>query len=156
MGGTGTWIILLVALGGMFIWTWFSSRKKDKKEAEMRNGITVGDEITTIGGIIGKVVSVKDETMVIETTRDHTRIRLLKSAVRSVDVPASAKRVSAEKVAETAEKKAEPDKKLAPAELKEDKPVKKTKKTKKEEATAEVVEEAPATEEVPATEENNA
>ena len=47
-----------------------------------------GDEITTIGGIIGKIVSIKDETMVIETTRDATKIRLLKSAVRTVDVKA--------------------------------------------------------------------
>ncbi len=67
-------------------------QKKQEREAmEMRNNLSVGDEITTIGGIIGKVVSIKEETMVIETTRDHTRIRLLKSAVRSVDVPANAK-----------------------------------------------------------------
>ena len=61
-------------------------KKQEKQVNEMRNQLMVGDEITTIGGIIGKIVSIKDETMVIETTRDHTRIRLLKTAVRSVDV----------------------------------------------------------------------
>ena len=61
-------------------------RKQERETAAMRNSLMVGDEITTIGGIIGKIVSIKEETMVIETTRDHTRIRLLKSAVRSVDV----------------------------------------------------------------------
>lgn len=66
-------------------------KKQERAAQEMRNNLSVGDEITTIGGIIGKVVSIKEETMVIETTRDHTRIRLLKSAVRSVDVPANAK-----------------------------------------------------------------
>ena len=66
-------------------------KKQERAAQEMRNGLSVGDEITTIGGIIGKIVSIKEETMVIETTRDHTRIRLLKSAVRSVDVPANAK-----------------------------------------------------------------
>ena len=66
-------------------------KKQERAAQDMRNNLSVGDEITTIGGIIGKVVSIKEETMVIETTRDHTRIRLLKSAVRSVDVPAGAK-----------------------------------------------------------------
>ncbi len=63
-------------------------KKQERETQEMRNSITVGDEITTIGGIIGRVVSIKEETMIIETGRDHTRIRLLKSAVRSVDVRA--------------------------------------------------------------------
>ena len=64
-------------------------QKKQEKEANaMRDNLTVGDEITTIGGIIGKVVSIKEETCVIETTKDHTRIRILKSAVSRVDVKA--------------------------------------------------------------------
>ena len=66
-------------------------KKQEQAAQQMRNNLSVGDEITTIGGIIGKIVSIKEETMVIETTRDHTRIRLLKSAVRSVDVPANVK-----------------------------------------------------------------
>ena len=63
-------------------------KKQEKEAANMRNNIVVGDEITTIGGIIGKVVSIKDETLVLETSRDGTKIRILKSAVRSVDVHA--------------------------------------------------------------------
>ena len=63
-------------------------KKQEKAANDMRNNLCVGDEITTIGGIIGKIVSIKEETMIIETGRDHTRIRLLKSAVRSVDVHA--------------------------------------------------------------------
>ena len=54
----------------------------------MRDSLQVGDEITTIGGIIGKIVSVKEETCMIETGRDKTRIRILKSAVKTVDVKA--------------------------------------------------------------------
>ena len=75
----------------------------------MRNNLMVGDEITTIGGIIGKIVSIKDETMVIETTRDHTRIRLLKTAVRSVDVRVEEAR-AAKEAADTAEEKANDEK----------------------------------------------
>ncbi len=82
-------------------------KKQERAAAEMRNNLSVGDEITTIGGIIGKVVSIKEETMVIETTRDHTRIRLLKSAVRSVDVPAHAKVEVAPKAEPAAEEKVE-------------------------------------------------
>ena len=66
-------------------------KTQEQAAQQKRNNLSVGDEITTIGGIIGKIVSIKEETMVIETTRDHTRIRLLKSAVRSVDVPANVK-----------------------------------------------------------------
>lgn len=63
-------------------------KKQEKEAAQMRNNLQVGDEITTIGGIIGKVVSIKEETCVIETSRDGTKIRILKSAVSRVDVKA--------------------------------------------------------------------
>ena len=61
-------------------------RKQEKKDAAMRAALQVGDEVTTIGGIIGKVVSIKGETFVLETTKDRTRIRFLRGAIRSVDV----------------------------------------------------------------------
>ena len=54
----------------------------------MRNNLQVGDEVTTIGGIIGRIVSIKDETCVLETTKNGTKIRFLKSAIRNVDVKA--------------------------------------------------------------------
>lgn len=63
-------------------------KKQEKEKNDMMNNLTVGDEITTIGGIIGKIVSIKEETIVIETTKDKTKIRLLRSAVRNVDVRA--------------------------------------------------------------------
>ena len=71
-----------------FIMTSRSQKKQEKKVNDMRNNLQVGDEITTIGGIIGKIVSIKDETIVIETSRDGTKIRFLRSAVRCVDVKA--------------------------------------------------------------------
>ena len=89
--GNNIWITLgmVVLLFAVFYFLGIRPQKKQEKEAaDMRNALTVGDEITTIGGIIGKIVSIKEETMIIETGRDHTRIRLLKSAVRTVDVHA--------------------------------------------------------------------
>ena len=79
-------IIMIVLVVGMF---WLSSRSNKKRQAQeqqMRDSLVVGDEVTTIGGIIGKVVSVKGETFVLETTKDCTRIRFLKGAIRSIDV----------------------------------------------------------------------
>ena len=90
-GGGGTWItmiVLLVVMVAMFFFTSRSNKKQEKQAQDMRDSLSVGDEITTIGGIIGKIVSIKEETMIIETGRDHTRIRLLKTAVRTVDVRA--------------------------------------------------------------------
>ena len=89
--GNNIWIMLGMVVLLFVVFYFFVIRpqkKQEKEEADMRNALTVGDEITTIGGIIGKIVSIKEETMIIETGRDHTRIRLLKSAVRTVDVHA--------------------------------------------------------------------
>ena len=63
-------------------------KKQEKAQNDMRNNLTVGDEITTIGGIIGKIVSIKEETCVIESAHDRTKIRILKTAVSRVDVKA--------------------------------------------------------------------
>ena len=77
----------------LFVFLYFfmirPQKKQEKKDAEMRDSLEVGDEVTTIGGIIGKVVSIKDQTFVLETTKDKTKIRFLKGAIRSVDVKAS-------------------------------------------------------------------
>ena len=81
-------IVMLVVVIALF---YFMSRKQKKEEKalqEMKDSIKIGDEITTIGGIVGRVVNVKEETIVIETTKDRTKIRFLKSAVKSVDVKA--------------------------------------------------------------------
>lgn len=88
-GGT---IILIVAMIAIFYFFMYRPQKKQEKEAkEMKDNLSVGDEITTIGGIIGEVVSIKDETCVIETTKDKCKIRILKSAISKVDVKASEK-----------------------------------------------------------------
>ncbi len=82
-------IIMIVAMFAILYFFMIRPQKKQEKEtAAMRNALQVGDEITTIGGIIGKIVSIKEETCMIETGHDRTKIRILKSAVRNVDVKA--------------------------------------------------------------------
>ncbi len=103
--------IILVALIAVFavamIIPMMKNKKQEKKDAQMRDEIQPGDEVTTIGGIIGKVVSVKGETFVLETTKDKTKIRFLKAAIRSVDV--KAEDIAAAVIAEEAEKNAPKD-----------------------------------------------
>ena len=88
MGGTSTLIIMAVMFLALYFFMIRPQKKQEKQVSDMRNSLQVGDEITTIGGIIGKIVSIKDETIVIETSRDGTKIRILRSAVRCVDVRA--------------------------------------------------------------------
>ena len=89
LGGTLMMVVMLVIL--VVVFYFFGIRPQKKQETaqnEMRNSLAVGDEITTIGGIIGKIVSIKEETCVIETTHERTKIRILKTAISRVDVKA--------------------------------------------------------------------
>lgn len=79
---------MVVILGGMLFFMWRSNKKQEKSTRDMLSSLQVGDEITTIGGIIGKIISIKEETCVIVTSRDATKIRILKSAISRVDVKA--------------------------------------------------------------------
>lgn len=78
--------IILVVI--MFVVMNKRQKKADQEANDMRNNLEIGDEVTTIGGIIGRIVSIKDETCVIETSRDGTKIRFLKTAISKVDVKA--------------------------------------------------------------------
>ena len=87
----GSWItigMLVLLFGAMYFFMIRPQKKQEKETANMRNNLQVGDEITTIGGIIGMIVSIKEETLVLETSHDRTHIRILKSAVSRVDVSA--------------------------------------------------------------------
>ena len=81
-------ILLGIMLVAMYFFMFRPQKKQEREINNMRANLQVGDEITTIGGIIGKIVSIKDETVLVETGRDKVRIRFLRSAIRSVDVKA--------------------------------------------------------------------
>ena len=57
-------------------------KKREKQVQEMRQAIEVGDEIVTIGGIVGRVVSIKEDTLVVETSAERTKLRLARWAVQ--------------------------------------------------------------------------
>ena len=60
-------------------------KKQEKKDAAMRSSLEIGDQVTTIGGVIGRVVAIKDDTFVLETGADRVKIRFTKSAISSVE-----------------------------------------------------------------------
>ena len=105
---TGSMWPTLLMIGGLVLVFYFfmirPQKKQERRDAEMRDALAVGDEVTTIGGIIGKVISIKEETFVLETTKDRTKIRFLKGAIRSVDVKIAD--IAAAQAAEKAEKEA--------------------------------------------------
>ncbi len=78
-------------------------RKRDKAEREMRNSIEVGDEISTIGGFIGRVVNVKDDVLIIESSNDRTKLKIYRWAIRGKEAPAT-ETVEAPKEADKSEK----------------------------------------------------
>ena len=89
-GGMPTIIMLLVYavfIVALYFIFFRPQSKRKKKEAEMRKNAQVGDEITTIGGICGRIVAVKEETdsIVIETGSDKAKLRVKRWAIGSVD-----------------------------------------------------------------------
>lgn len=124
--------ILMIGLVVLVFFFMFRSQKKQEKEAnDMRNNLQIGDEITTIGGIIGEIVRIKEETVTIETGKDRTKIRVLRTAIRSVDVHATEKYGTAP---------AQAPEKQSPIKVERVKVSKKNKKNKAQETVEEVVE----------------
>ncbi|MDO4846776.1 MAG: preprotein translocase subunit YajC [Clostridiaceae bacterium] len=116
-GNPFSFIILMVVLfGGMYFLTIRPQKKQQKKDQEMRENTQIGDEITTIGGIMGRVVTVKDDSIVIETGADRNKMKLARwaiqtnnTAVEKVQAEREAARAAQEKAA--AEKKDKKSKK---------------------------------------------
>ena len=111
-----TMIIMLVAMIAIFYFLMIRPENKRKKEAEeMRNSLSNGDSITTIGGIVGTVVDVKEDKFVIETSADRVRIEFCKWALSTNETAserakAQQEKLAAEKAKAKAAKKAAKDK----------------------------------------------
>ena len=89
MGGGSMWALIAV-YGLFFVALYFiffrPQSKKKKKEEKMRKSAQIGDDITTIGGICGRIVAVKeDDSIIIETGSDRSKIRVKRWAIGSVD-----------------------------------------------------------------------
>ncbi|WP_124099145.1 preprotein translocase subunit YajC [Ruminococcus sp. Marseille-P6503] len=78
-------LVTLIPLALLIVFFYFfiirPQKKQDKKDAQMRDSLEIGDEVVTNGGIVGIVFSIKDDTVVIETGGDRSKIRVMKWAI---------------------------------------------------------------------------
>ena len=94
-------VIMLVVMIGVFYFMLIRPENKRKKEAEqMRSSMKKGDKITTIGGIVGTVVDIKEDKFVIETSADQVRVEFAKWALSTNDTAAEAAKEEARKAQE--------------------------------------------------------
>jgi len=80
-GGSNTMVITLVLLALVYFMFMRPQQNKDKKSNQMRANLEVGDEVITRGGIVGRVCSIREDTLVLETGSDRTRLRIARWAV---------------------------------------------------------------------------
>lgn len=80
-----TLLLYAVIIGGMYLFLFRPQQKRKKQEEELRNSVKIGDEITTIGGIVGRVINIKNDSdsLVIESSSE--KIRIKKWAIATVN-----------------------------------------------------------------------
>ncbi len=83
-GSTSTYIILMVVLVAIMYFLMIRpQRKRQKEEQEMRSSLEIGDEIVTIGGIVGRVITIREDDIVIETGADRNKLKIQRWAINS-------------------------------------------------------------------------
>ena len=76
-------IVYIIVIGALFYFMLIRpQKKKQKAEEKLRNSLQIGDEILTIGGFYGKVVSLKEDSIVIESVLDHSKQKIAKWAIQ--------------------------------------------------------------------------
>ena len=82
-----TFVPMIIVIAALFLIVYVPQKRQDKKDAAMRSSIEIGDKVTTIGGIVGIVfaISDKDDTIVVETGSDRTKIRFRRTAISNVE-----------------------------------------------------------------------
>ncbi|MBQ5398444.1 MAG: preprotein translocase subunit YajC [Ruminococcus sp.] len=92
-GGGNSMILMIVIyvaiFGALYFFLIRPNSKKKKEEAELRNNLEIGDDVTTIGGIMGRIVAIKEDedAIIIETGSDRNKMKMKKWAISSVDTP---------------------------------------------------------------------
>ena len=113
-GGTGQFsmIIMLVAMVAVMYFVMIRpQKKKQTEEQKLRDSIQIGDDVTTIGGISGRIVTVKEDSVVIETGADRTKVKFMRWAIQTNDTANA--RMAEEKAALESAKNAEKEEKKA-------------------------------------------
>ncbi len=112
--GSGSMMMSILMMVGLFALMYFMilrpQKKQQKKEQEMRESIQVGDEVTTIGGIMGRVVTVRDDSLIIETGADRNKMKITRWAIQ-LNNTANEKLQAEREAAKAAQAKAKEEKK---------------------------------------------
>lgn len=119
-GSSTQYIILMVVLVAVMYFMMIRPQKKrQKEEQEMRSSLEIGDEIITIGGIVGKVVTIREQDIVIETGADRTKMKIQRWAVNTnvTKTEQHQKEVEAARAAAKDKKKKKADKKAETPEI---------------------------------------
>ena len=102
--GSLSMILMMAAIFALMYFLMIRPQKKKQKEEQaMRDNLQIGDEITTIGGIVGKIVTVKDDTLIIETGADRNRMKITRWAIgqnNTANEKLAAERAAAKEAAE--------------------------------------------------------
>ena len=114
-------LLLVVFIAMIYFMMIRPQKKKEKADKEMRDSLCVGDEVITIGGIVGKVEKINEKSVIISTSAGKNKIEFLKSAIASVSAkdPNAAAKTAAKEAAKEAEEEKAPsrDKKVTPKKL---------------------------------------
>jgi len=89
-GGIGALLLPLAFIAIFYFMIYRPQKKQEKETTRMRENLQIGDEISTTGGILGRVVKIKDDIVTIETGSDKNKLKIFKWAVRAVEIPANA------------------------------------------------------------------
>lgn len=100
-------ILMIVMIGVMYFIMIRPQKKRQKEEQEMRNSLEIGDEIITIGGIVGRVVTIREEDLIIETGADRTKMKIQRWAVNTNKTKVEQHRKEVEAAKEAAKSKKE-------------------------------------------------
>lgn len=100
-------ILMIVLIGVMYFIMIRPQKKRQKEEQEMRNSLEIGDEIITIGGIVGRVVTIREEDIIIETGADRTKMKIQRWAVNTNKTKVEQHRKEVEAAKEAAKSKKE-------------------------------------------------
>ncbi len=77
-------VYMVIIIGAMYLFLIRPQKKKQKKEEAMRNAVQVGDEVVTIAGVYGRVVAIKEDSMILESGPDRAKQRIARWAIQQV------------------------------------------------------------------------
>ena len=104
-GSTSYIVLMVVLVAVMYFMMIRPQKKRQKEEQEMRASLEIGDEIITIGGIVGRVVTIREEDLIIETGADRNKMRIQRWAVNTNVTKTEQHKKEVEKAREAAKEK---------------------------------------------------